>query len=56
MPKYEDCESCAFYKVEPAICDECEDADQWEPEDELAMARQQKQRREVSVVLLKKAA
>lgn len=33
MPKYDDCESCAFYKVEPAICEECEDADMWEPED-----------------------
>lgn len=32
--KYPDCESCAFYGVEPAICDECEDADQWEPADD----------------------
>ena len=36
MPKYEDCESCAFYGVEPAICDECEDADMWEPDDQMA--------------------
>lgn len=34
MPKFDDCESCAFYRCEPAICDECEDADQWEPDDE----------------------
>lgn len=34
MPRYEDCESCVFYGREPAICDECEDADQWEPDDE----------------------
>jgi len=35
MPKFDDCESCAFYGDEPAICDGCEDADQWEPADEL---------------------
>lgn len=35
MPKFEDCESCAFHKVEPSICEECEDADSWEPDDEL---------------------
>lgn len=34
MPRFDDCESCAFYEREPAICDECEDADQWEPADE----------------------
>lgn len=36
MPKYDDCESCAFYRVEPAICEECEDADMWEPDDAMA--------------------
>ncbi|MGV2866484.1 hypothetical protein [Achromobacter sp. AGC39] len=29
MPKFDDCLSCAFYGEEPAICEECEDADQW---------------------------
>ena len=33
-PRYPDCESCAFYNVEEAICDECDEADQWEPADE----------------------
>lgn len=33
MPKYEDCISCAFYRVEPAICEQCDSADQWEPAD-----------------------
>lgn len=39
MPRYEDCESCAFYEEEPAMCDECEDADQWEPADSLGLVR-----------------
>lgn len=29
--KFEECEDCYFYGVEPAMCDECEDADQFEP-------------------------
>lgn len=29
--KFDDCESCAFEGQSHAICDECEDADQWEP-------------------------
>lgn len=29
--KYEFCEECYFYGVEPAMCDECEDGDQFEP-------------------------
>lgn len=29
--KYEFCEDCYFHGVEPAICDECEDGDQFEP-------------------------
>lgn len=33
MPRYDDCESCAFYEIETVICDECEEADQWEPAD-----------------------
>lgn len=33
MPRYPDCESCAFYKVEEAVCDDCVDADQWEDAD-----------------------
>lgn len=30
--RYEDCESCAFGGQDHAICDECDEADQWEPE------------------------
>jgi hypothetical protein len=30
--KYPDCDSCAFRDAEHVICDECEDADQWEPD------------------------
>lgn len=33
MPRYDDCESCAFYQIETVICDECKEADQWEPAD-----------------------
>ena len=33
MPRFEDCLSCAFHRVEPAICAQCDDADQWEPAD-----------------------
>lgn len=29
--KYPECEDCYFYGVEPAMCDECDDADQFEP-------------------------
>jgi hypothetical protein len=29
--KYDDCESCAFGGQDHAICEECDDADQWEP-------------------------
>lgn len=29
--KFDDCESCAFGGQDHAICDSCEDADQWEP-------------------------
>lgn len=29
--KFEECEDCYFYGVEPAMCDECHDADQFEP-------------------------
>jgi hypothetical protein len=29
--KFEECADCYFYGVEPAMCDECEDADQFEP-------------------------
>lgn len=32
-PRYPDCESCAFHHVEDAICDDCDDADQWEPDE-----------------------
>jgi hypothetical protein len=28
--KYEDCASCAFSGQDHVICDQCEDADQWE--------------------------
>lgn len=28
--KYDDCASCAFGGQDHAVCDECEDADQWE--------------------------
>lgn len=36
-PRYSDCESCAFYRVEDAVCDMCHDADQWEPDDPNAL-------------------
>lgn len=29
--KYEWCDECYFYGVEPAMCDECEDGDNFEP-------------------------
>jgi hypothetical protein len=29
--KFDECQDCYFYGVEPAMCDECEDADQFEP-------------------------
>ena len=29
--KYEFCDQCYFNGVEPAMCDECEDGDQFEP-------------------------
>lgn len=33
--RYEECEYCAFHNVEPGICDECDDASEFEPyEDE----------------------
>lgn len=35
MSRYPDCESCAFYEVEEAICEDCDEADQWEPSDPL---------------------
>lgn len=31
--RFPECEDCAFYGVEPAICDECEDADQFQDTD-----------------------
>lgn len=37
MSRYPDCESCAF-QDEPAICDECDDADQWEPGEDLGFS------------------
>lgn len=33
MNKYECCEDCYFNNREPAICDDCDDGDQFEPED-----------------------
>ena len=36
--KYDDCESCAFGGQDHAMCDSCEDADQWEPGYEDGMA------------------
>lgn len=30
--RFEDCASCAFYRTEPAICEGCREADQWEPD------------------------
>jgi hypothetical protein len=38
--KYEECQWCAFHDVEPGICDECEDASEYQPseEDELEEA------------------
>lgn len=32
--KCEDCPYCAFHDVEPAICDDCEDGSEFEPDDE----------------------
>lgn len=32
MSRYPDCESCAFHQVEDWVCENCEDADQWEPD------------------------
>jgi hypothetical protein len=32
--RYEECEYCAFHNVEPGICDECEDASEFEPDEE----------------------
>lgn len=29
--KYDDCASCAFGGQDHAVCDECDDGDQWEP-------------------------
>ena len=29
--KFDECPECYFYGVEPAMCDECHDADQFEP-------------------------
>lgn len=31
--QYPDCESCVFVDMDTPICEECEDADQWEPAD-----------------------
>lgn len=33
MTRYPDCESCAFYHVEDAICEVCDEGDQWESDD-----------------------
>lgn len=32
--RFEECEYCAFHNVEPGICDECEDASEFEPDEE----------------------
>lgn len=31
--RFPECADCAFYGVEPAVCDECEDANQFEESD-----------------------
>lgn len=31
MPRYDDCFSCAFHETETVICEDCDEADQWEP-------------------------
>lgn len=41
MTRYDDCESCAFHETETVICDDCEDADQWEPAEPMDAAPQQ---------------
>lgn len=33
MTRFADCNSCAFQGVEPALCERCNDADQWENDD-----------------------
>jgi len=45
MARFPDCESCAFYHVEEAICDECNDADQWEPDDPGALMQEKGERK-----------
>jgi hypothetical protein len=32
--KYAECGDCYFHNRHPEVCDDCEDGDQWEPEDE----------------------
>jgi len=60
MPRYPDCESCAFYEVEEAVCDECFEGDQWEDADpqDLLCGSSSKRVRESVIHLskLKKAA
>lgn len=31
--KYPDCASCYFHDREPTICDECDEGDNWEPDE-----------------------
>jgi hypothetical protein len=32
---YPECESCYFHNLEPAICENCDNGDQYEPDDDL---------------------
>jgi len=37
---FSDCESCAFHDSETVICDDCDDADQWEPAEPLDLVHE----------------
>jgi hypothetical protein len=52
--KYPECEDCAFYEVEPAMCDECEDGDQFEPAEDFGDRASSARR--VMVAVLRRAA
>lgn len=53
---YEDCASCVFRGREPAICDECDDADQWEPDEDFVDAAAGAIHPRTPTYLMKKAA
>lgn len=50
--KFPECEDCYFYQTEPAVCDECDDADQFEPNDEFEDSADTERKREAKVIYL----